>query len=174
MKKQHIPLLIGIALPVLFILVISFVLFVPNLSIDPAYNFIYSGETSYGYSYPQYRTSYYVKDSRIAIANNVTQPNVTYKDSPDLFLYDIKNGTSHLITYEEAQKYMLDPGPSSPDGYNIQYEYGGESIFDLFGRNDGGNGFYVEKNRGKKSLPGLQTADRYASRDNFKFIGWVK
>lgn len=180
MKRQHLPLIIGIALPIVFIIIISIVIYTPNLGVHPEHNFVYTNENSYPYD-SRYKNSYTVKNNRIVeVSNNL--PTSTYpggylpviKDVPDLYLYDVKNNTSHQISFEEAQNYVVDAGPSSPDGYTVQYEGGYGSIFDLFGDSRGDMGYYIEKDRGKKRLVGMQTNDRYSYQYNFKLLGWVK
>jgi hypothetical protein len=177
MKKKNLPLIIGISLPVIFIIVISVVIFTPSFFIKPQYNFIYSTESPY-YSYDQgYKNTYIVENNHIATqALPVPTDNRIYAykgDSPTLYLYDVKNNSSHQITLDEAKNYFLDPGPSSPDGYIVRYEYSHNGIFELFGSNQNGSGYFIEKNNGKKELPGLMNSDQYYQ-GNFKLIGWVK
>jgi hypothetical protein len=176
MKNKNLPLIIGIALPVLFIGIVSIILFLPSLFIRPQHNFIYSSNNDY-YSYNQaYRNSYAVENGRLIMEPLPVQAGVvyTYKaDAPDLFLYDVKSDSSHLIEYSEARRWNLDPGPSSPDGYTVKYEYGHDGIFELFGSDGRDNGYFISKGSGSKKLRGLGNNGYYDS-GNFKLIGWVK
>ena len=151
MKIKNLPLVVGISLPIVFIVVISFSVFVPSLFVRPQYSFIYTNNNDPYYGYGQnYRYNYVVNQGSIstesfpAVINKVEQ---VYKaDFPVLYQYDIKTNTSHKITFEDAKKYTLDPGPSSPDGYIIKYEYGHDGIFEIFGSNNNNRGYFIEKN----------------------------
>jgi hypothetical protein len=64
MKNNHWPLIIGICLPVIFILIISIALFVPSRFIKPEHNFIYSVRAD-NYVHGAYQTTFAVKDGKI-------------------------------------------------------------------------------------------------------------
>jgi len=172
--KKHLPLIVGISLPIIFILLISIAIFVPSFFIKPQYNFIYSSEDYYGYN-QGYKNTYAVEDGSIVLQALPVQPNQTYKgDSPTLYLYDVKNNSSHKITLNETKKYTIDSGPSSPDGYTIKYERNHDGIFELFGSNGDGSGYFIEKDSGKKELTGLINDSQYYYQNSFKLIGWIK
>lgn len=174
MKTKHLPLIIGISLPLVFILIISLVIFTPSLFVKPQHNFIYTSENSY-YEYNQhFKNTYVVKNNKIAMESVPPRLNYTQtKEAPTLYLYDVISDSSHQITFEEAKKYTVDPGPSAPDGYTVAYQYGHDGIFELFGSSSDNNGYFISKGDGKKKLNGL-TGDRYRSSGDFKLIGWIK
>lgn len=176
--KKHLPLIIGIALPIVFIIIISLVIWLPSLSIQPAHNFIYSAEgPSYG-NYGPYRNSYKVVSGRLTLVPHQVQKGVNYEykaDAPTLFLYDVKNNTVHQIEFAEAERYILDPGPSSPDGYIVSYNYNHDGIFELFGSNNSNSGYTISKGNARRPLVGLQSGRYgYGSLSDFQFIGWIK
>jgi hypothetical protein len=179
--KKNLPLIVGISLPVVFIIVISIVIFVPSMFVNPQHNFLYTFNND-AYPYNQgYRNAYVVLNAHLAStpvpANpsaSVTLQNTFVGDYPPLYLYDVKTGTSHLVTLEEARLYTLDPGPSSPDGYTVNYEYTNSGIFELFGSSGNDSGYFIEKGNSRKKLSGLNATDRYAYSDNLKLLGWVK
>ena len=181
MKNKHIPLIIGISLPIVFIIIISAVIFIPSLSIKPQYNFIYTnGNNQYQYN-QIYSNTYSVENNHLVLHPQSIQieqknnPNIKVIDAPTIYLYDVKNNTSHQITFDEAKNYTLDPGPSSPDGYTVKYEYSNNGIFDLFGGSqNNGNGFFIEKDNGKKALTGMTDNNRYSYYGDFKLISWIK
>ena len=173
---KNIPLFIGIILPIVFILILSVVFFTPSLFIKPQYNFLYS---TYYYDYNnRYSTTYVVENNRLSLSPLPTTAGVTdtYKgDNLPLYLYDVKNNSTHQVDWSEAKNFNIDPGPSSPDGYIVKYQYSNDGIFELFGSNGNQNGYVISKGNGSKKLNGLNFNDyrRYNS-GNFKFIGWVK
>ncbi len=176
MNTKNLPLIIGIALPIIFILIISVIIFTPSLSIKPSHNFIYTTENQYYYGYDQgYKNMYKIENGRVALEPLPVRPTpYVYKgDMPTLYIYDVRTDSSHQISFSEAQSLSLDPGPSSPDGYTVSYQYGHDGIFELFGSNNDNNGYFVSKGNGKKKLSGL-TSDIYRNQGNFKFIGWIK
>jgi len=173
MKIKHLPLIVAISLPIIFIIIISIVIFTPSLFINPQYNFIYSTD-NYGYN-QGYKNTYVVENNHISLQAVPVEQNQTYAgDAPTLYMYDVRTNSSHQITFSEAQNYILDPGPSSPDGYTLQYESSNDGIFDLFGANQNRSGYFVEKNNGKKELTGLTNSNQYFYQGNFKLIGWIE
>jgi hypothetical protein len=179
MKTKHLPLIIGVSLPVIFIAIISIVIFTPSLFIRPQHNFIYSTDDGTYYGYNQaYKNTYVVKNGHLSLQELPVQLNSTYTykaDSPTLYVYEVKTNSSHQITFDEAKNYTVDPGPSSPDGYTVKYEYDdSDGIFDLFGSGHDTSGYFIEKNSGRKRLSGLTSGDRYYYQGNLKLVGWIK
>jgi hypothetical protein len=175
MQTKNLPLIIGIALPIVFILGISVFLFVPSHFVDPQYDFIYTMEDRYyGFNDHGYRNTYKVEDGRIALEPLPTKEGWTYLgDMPVLYRYDVNADTAHQISFNEALELSLDPGPSSPDGYTVAYQYGHSGIFEVLGSNNDNSGYFISKGKAKKKLNGL-TNDGYSSRTDSKFIGWIK
>ncbi len=190
--KKNLPLIVGIAVPAVFVIILALVIYIPSLYVNPQYNFLYSSENNY-YSYPYnlgYKNYYKVgKDGKIAleptpypgygIVKNLPVPadleKYSYKgDAPPLYLYNIINGSSKEISLEDAQKYSLDPGPTSPDGYNINYDYNYGGIFDLMGGGGNNSGYYISKGTGKKKLNIFNSTQNGGYYMNFNFIGWIK
>jgi hypothetical protein len=145
--KKNLPLITGIALPIIFIAAISIVVFASSLSIRPQHDFIYSLSS----------LDYYHQDAA----------------STTLYLYDLRTNSSHQIASSDVSTYALDPGPSSPDGYTVQYEYNNDGLFDLFGSGGNDSGYFIEKGGAGKKLTGMAGTGTYYQGD-FKLVGWVK
>lgn len=174
MKTRHLPLIIGISLPIIFIVVIAVVIFTPSFFVKPQYDFIYVDGDNYYRNGQGYQNTYKVENERIVLEPIAPRENISQnKVAPTLYLYDVKTNSSHQITLEEAQTYAVDPGPSSPDGYTVAYQYGHNGIFELFGSSSDNNGYFISKNNGKKKLSGL-TVGTYYSSGGFNLIGWIK
>ena len=181
MNNKNLPLIVGIALPVVFIIIISVVIYLPALFVNPAHNFLYSISTDY-YAYNQgYANTFSVKNNHLVLvpSQQLTRVGDVYKDTafradmPPLYEYDLKTDTSHEISFEEASKLTLDPGPSSPDGYQVKYEYNNDGVFELFGSSGTRNSFYISKGSSQKRLSGLSGNQSWYE-GNFKLIGWEK
>lgn len=180
MQNKNIPLIIGIALPILFIAIVAVVIFIPSMSVKPQYNFLYSTDGD-RYSYGEiYKNSFIVQNGKITkkavpVPANIGIPkeSFVYKgDEPEIYLYDVKENTSRKISFEEAQKLNLDSGPSSPDGYTIKFDYSNNGILEIFGSDGNNSGYFISKGNGVKKLNGL--VQNYYWENNFKLIGWIK
>jgi hypothetical protein len=171
MKIKNPALAVGIALPLVFIAAISIVVFTPSLSIKPVYNFIYTTDDSpYGQGY---QNTYTINDGHIAVTPVPVEKGQTPKaDMPQLYLYDVQSDTAHQISFDQAAALDVDPGPSSPDGYTVQYESSNDGIFQLFGSDDSSQGYFISKGNGRKKLNGLAGNGYY--QQDFNLIGWVQ
>lgn len=170
MNNKNLPLIIGVALPIVFIVIIAIVIFAPSYFMKPAYNFIYTFDSNY---YPYNKSYYKVENGKIIPETFTDKEKVdSSKNVPTLYRYDISKDASYVISYEEAKKLNLDPGPTSPDGYTVAYEYNHDGIFEIFGSNNNSRGYFIEKGNGKKRLSGFTNNNYYYG--NFKFIGWIK
>lgn len=176
MKTNYLPLIIGISLPVIFIVIISIVIFVPSFSIKPQHNFMYTTKDTYYSDGQEYKNNYTIKDGRVVsepILSLTPQKNTSQAKTSPIYFYNMETRSSHQITLEQAQEYSVDPGPSSPDGYTIIYEYGHDGIFELFGSSNENRGHFISKDNRKKKLNGI-VLDEYYSYTDFEFIGWIK
>lgn len=169
MRFKHFPILVGIALPLVFVLIVAFMAFIPSLSVNPAYDFIYSGN---GYYSGPYLNKYKVVNNRLSLEPVVLRDQLSSKgEAPKIFLYRVKDNSVHEISLQEAVALNLDPGPSSPDGYTVNYDYGHNGIFELFGSDNSNRGYFITKDRARKKLTGFGN-NMYGS--DFNFIGWIK
>lgn len=176
MNTKNLPIIIGIALPLIFVVVISLVISLPSVNIHPQHNFIYTTQSQYYDYLNQYKNNYKVTNGQlvkepVVLLDNLPPAKVTYRaDAPPLYIYDVNTDTSHEISFEDAQKLSLDAGPSSDDGYSVGYEYSNDGIFELFGSSRNSTGFFVSKGNAHKKL-NISNTNYYQG--NFKFIGWV-
>lgn len=180
MKIKNLPLLVGILLPIVFIAVLSLAIYLPTFSIKPQYDFIYSLDTyQYGDYMNTYTDRYVLNDNHIDVqqvdidTNQTLNQKLRKRNMPTLYVYNVKTNTSHQITLDEAKTYTLDPGPSSPDGYVVKYEYTNNGIFELFGSSQSRDGYFIEKNNAKKQLTGIAFNTSYYQ-NNFQLLGWMR
>lgn len=188
MKTNNLPLIVGISLPLVFIVIISIVVFLPSFFVKPQHDFIYTDSDPYQnygyYGYDQgYKNTYGVENGKIIlepvpvkIDPSLKKEFIVYKgEMPTLYRYDVKTNTSHEISLKEAQSLSLDPGPSSPDGYTVSFENRNDGIFEIFGSNNSTSGLFISKGNAKKRLDGLVYNNQYYwYQGNFKLIGWIK
>jgi hypothetical protein len=177
--KKNLPLIIGIALPILFILVISLVIFLPSMSIKPAHNFLYTNENPNNYGYDNRYKNTYEVDSvghigliSVPVRNNPYNEPIVYKgDTPPLYLYDVQADTTRQVSLDEANAMQYVRGPSSPDGYTVTYSRSNDGILEIFGSSRD-EGYMITKGNGQKRLSGLQTTQYYYG--DLNLVGWVK
>ena len=170
--KENISLIVGLSIPLLMILFIGLSIYLPGLFVQPRYNFLYAS----GGDYSSIK-KYDVKNEKL-IEGDVKYPEKYegVKKEPKLFMHDILKNESREISFEEAQKLILDDHTKSPDGFEIvSGGYGGD-IFSLF---------YSHSNYGKQYIKGHNVSKELnirmsnSSRDyyyyqNFEFIAWIK
>lgn len=157
--KEKLPLFVGIGLPLLLILYVAVIAYLPSLFVKPKYNFIYAE----GY-YNDYNIN--VLNGKISIEPRYDYGNKTYRSAqPTLFLYDVTNDKSTQISLDQAYSYNLDPSSKSLDGFTVGRHESDASYFPFFfGRYD--RGTYL---MGKGLNRRITERDYY----NFKFVGWI-
>jgi len=165
-NKRNISLIVGLSIPVLMILFVAGSIYLPGIFIKPKYNFVYVS----GYDY--YHGRQYSVSNNILVKNQITYPD-TYKPGvePKLFLHDVRANQSNEISFEDAQKFDLDPSPVSKDGFEVVYGSRGEGVFPLF--------FFSDKDYNSRFIKGHNISNKLNVQlvgnyyNNFQFMGWV-
>ena len=198
MKKQNIPLVIGLLIPVAMVVFVACAIYIPKFFIKPHYSFAYAVG-----SYPEYDEGETVEATPVpTIKNGATAPiaNVdstkkcirhSYKvvrgkitdtvsssecysyryntTPPQFFVYDVKTNTTKEVTFAELQKITLNDSAKSPDDFIVSNGYGGEDFsMFMFGGNRGEYSVYMKGKIVNKEL-NISLKDRY----NFDFVGWL-
>ncbi len=178
-KKTKWALIIGIAIPILMIIVIAFSVYLPNMNFKNNYDFIYTFND--GNSYCLGGGGYYSVSNGKIIQNELSVANLndsycsktlTTQTVKPLYRYISSKDIFEKISYEDTRKLQLNEGPYSPDGVIVFSGYSSNSgMFELFGggRSSGQNFQLQNKDKGVKKVM-LATNESYY---NFKFIGWV-
>lgn len=169
-SKKNISLIIGIAIPIFMIFLITVSIYLPSLfAPTPRFNFLYVTEDDYG-QYLQY-----VVENGTLVKREVKYPEHYTPSVARLFVHDVSANEDKEVSFEEAQKLKLDANAKSPDGYEVVYgstEYG---VFPLFfsGGQDY-NAMYLKGHNTSKKLD-LQSlaGGRYYYR-NRRFLGWIR
>lgn len=153
--KEKLPLVVGVVLPLILILYVGLVSYVPSLFAQPKYNFLYASA--------DYNSDVIVNSGRVEVINRGFN-DYNYKD-PQIYLYNVAEEKSTPISLTEAQVYQLDPSDKSPDGFTVQYSNNSAEVFPFY---FGGSnyGYYL---KGKGLNKKIETGDRY----NFRFLGWI-
>lgn len=178
--KKNIPLIIGISLPFVIIFLVFASIGLSKALANPDYDFIYSDTNQRGYY--NYGAYYEVENGKIVRKENtpperrtvdgdIIVEKIPARPEPKLFIYDAETDTSRQISFEEAVQYSVDPSVKSPDGYVIEFSYGHNGIFELFGSRDERNSALLKKGFASKKVY-LTTSSNYYYEPGF-FLGWV-
>lgn len=159
--KQNIALTVGFAIPVIMVLVIAGVIYLPrwfNPVVSPQHDFIYAAGDGVVYPvidrmypYPAYpmkgvwpKYTYRIVNGTLTRQESGPVPPEygqmpVVEDEPKFFVYHIASHTSVPLTFDEAAMYTLDQSAKSPDGYEVVRGNTGNSGFSPFfynGNND--------------------------------------
>jgi len=173
--KKNLPLIIGLAIPVLMIIFVAVAIYAPSIFAHPKYDFVFSAGDTY---YTDYGDHYSVAVGKIS-KTTISQPIDSFgKPYPttrvvELFRYDAKADNVHPITFEDAQKLNLDVSPKSPDGYVLTHGNNNNGIFELFGSNRDYNAWFLKKGIVSKKIYIGINQDGYYYDSNSQFLGWV-
>ena len=184
MKKEHLPLVIGLSIPVLLVVVLAAIIYVPRLYLKPQFDFVYATG-----SYPSYvdregkiRVDYTVVNDRLV---KMTVPVEISSDPQDRYYYSLRESTPPIFYHYDVSEQKniplseaevvalhLNPAQEAPDGFKIGYGRDSDDIFEsIFGGRD-----YSERvlTKGSVSIPLnlVKPGEQYYSSD-FDFIGWV-
>jgi hypothetical protein len=166
--KKHFTLIIGIAIPLVMILLVATSIYLPGFFVQPEFNFLYvTGEDRYwGYSYS-------VEDGPLTREYNVPDDDFdTARSELRLFIYDVTHNESREVTFEEAVQLQLDPDKESPDGFEVTYGSRGENFLFMFGSYTDYNSQYLV-GRGVSKKLDLDVGADNSYYGSFKFLGWI-
>jgi len=175
--KQHLPIILAFALPIVLIAIVAVVAYVPSLMLETKYNFIYSSCPDYRYGYEGCEgkastPTYAVVDGKLVVQGTSTASGAQNQNKVRLFLHDTKKNESREITVDEAKTLSLNGLVTSPDGVTVSSDYSGGGGFFPFYDNNSYYGYFLTKGS-RKSKINLINDEQYYSRYSFRFIGWV-
>lgn len=183
--KENLVLVIGLALPVLLIVLFFAATVIPKMySTPPQYEVLFSVQ-DYGYqNKPDYTIDFNVKNQQLMVKVKKTDGKDNYYNSKKLMAYDAKNEVMREIVIDtsqfkgdaeillaETKNMMIDTAMVAPDGYMMENQrYGNNGLVGgLFGggRN---SGYRLKKGSVGYKINTLQNNYYY---DQLHFIGWV-
>ncbi len=147
-----------ISVPLVLIGLLAAAVFIPRLLANPQQDFLYS------------ECPIYVCDNEFVVQNGVVvqQASGDYsmrdKRPIELYYYDVSEGTSQLISLEEAEKLQIHDSKQSSDGYELELRY--------TTRNPTDESRWVLRN-GLLVKPVNITTSLSYSTNAITFIGWV-
>jgi hypothetical protein len=184
--KENLVLVIGLALPVLLIVLFFVATVIPKMySTPPQYEVLFSVQ-DYGYqNKPDYTIDFNVKNQQLMVKVKKTDGKDSYYNSKKLMAYDPKTEVMREITIDvsqfagdaefllaETKNITIDTAVVAPDGYvmeNQRYSNNG-LIGGLFGVGGGNTGYRLKKGSVGYKINTLQNNYYY---EQLHFIGWV-
>lgn len=162
--KKNLALIIALVLPILMLIFVIGLIYLPRTILHPHYNFLYA--TGVDYYWP---SQYIVKNNQL-IKQSPPQPNQVHSNE-ELYLYDVRTDEITQINYATAEQFRLDPNPVAPDGFRIAHGAGDSSFFSLFFFSSPSyNTRFLQNGDYSKRLKLKLVGQFY---NNFHFIGWV-
>ncbi len=184
--KENLVLVIGLALPVLLIVLFFVATVIPkSMGTPPQYEMLFT-TTKYDYqNKPEYVIDFNVKNQQLMVNskkndeknyNNATKILMAY-DGKTETVREIKIDASKLtegneVLLEETKNLSVDTAVISPDGYTLEGpNYGGNGLVGgLFGGGYRNTGYRLKKGGVGYKVPNMQP-DYYYSQ--LQFIGWL-
>lgn len=175
--KQNLPLVIGLAIPVVLVVALAAIIYVPRLYLKPTVDFVYAVG-----SYPTYinnaentRTEYRLVNGRLTKTVSPYTAEKPYYDTespPEFYRYAVAENKNTPLTEQEITQLNLDPSVEAPDGFKVNNAYSRDNIFEaVFGGRDSSQQV-LEKGSVAVKINLVSDADRYSY--DFDFIGWVE
>lgn len=163
--KKNLPLIIALTLPILMLIFVVGLVYMPAATHNPNYNFLYA--TGVDYYWP---SQYTLKNNHL-IKNSISPLNPLIHNNEQLYLYNVHTNQISQVDYANAKQLFLDPQPTSPDGFHIVHSSGDNSFFSLFFFSSPDfNTRFLQKNSFSKRLKLKLIGQFYNS---FHFIGWI-
>ena len=192
--KENLVLVIGLALPVLLIVLFFVATVIPkSMATPPQYEMLFS-TTRYDYqNKPEYVLDFNVKNQQLMV-NSKKNDGKNYNNATKILMaYDGKTETVREITFdaaklieqarltdgaemilEETKNLRIDTNVVAPDGYileNSNYSSNGNGLVGgLFGGGYRNTGYRLKKGGVGYKVPNMQP-DYYYSQ--LQFIGWI-
>ena len=184
--KENLVLVIGLALPVLLIVLFFVATVIPKAyNTPPQYEMLFS-VVNYNYqNRPDFDMSFSVKNQQLMVKPKKIEGKDNYNNTKKLMAYDGKTETMREIAIDdsklsdgatmvlaETQSMTIDAATISPDGYVLEGpNYNGNGLVGgLFG-----GGYRNQGYRLKKGSIGYKISNQQGNYyyDQMQFIGWV-
>lgn len=183
-KASTISLIVGLAIPVVMVILIALAVLLPGKSLNPTTDFVYVIG-----SYPTYTTregntitqhEIIVRDGTIEDAAQIYETDAIYppypyeKESiPRFFIHNTLENSNKEISIEEAKKLRILPEQTSPDGFTVSFGRQSYGVFPFF-YNEGNSDTQRAYLSDKKASKEIQLiSDTSANIYSFQLVGWV-
>lgn len=184
--KENLVLVIGLALPVLLIVLFFVATVIPKMAgTPPQHEVLFSVQDYSQKTKPDYIIDFKVKNKQLMVKVKKADEKDNYYNSKKLMAYDAKNEIMREITIDasqfsddaeillaETKNMIIDTAMVAPDGYmmeNQQYNNNG-LVGGLFGGGNRNSNYRLKKGSVGYKINTPQNNYYY---DQLHFIGWV-
>ena len=167
--KKNISLVVGISIPILMIAFVAASIYLPQLLVQPKYNFIYALNDSF-----LNQQQYSVQGGKL-IKSEFIQPDVTKPRPlpvPQLYMYDVAKNESSALSFEEAQNLNIHSSATSPDGFEVVSGSRSNGFFPFF--YGSGSDYYTKYLKGHGVSQKLTIGLEGLSSRSYHFLGWIQ
>lgn len=188
--KKHLPEIVALTIPLVFILGVIIYLNLPNLTAEPEYDFLFA---SHDKVFTVNEVGHLIKNDlqvdRLVekeldrYHNREVRTPEEIRDSLEnrlrIYRYHLEDDQVKELSPEEAQQLELISDSTSPDGYTIIYRHTSRGLFNEIFDTPRANGYYLTNNSRSRKLdirPGNFHFSRFGYADYeipMPFIGWV-
>ncbi len=166
--KKNIALIVGVSIPILMIVLVAAVIYLPRLFYHPAYNFLYATSDDF-YATQQYD----VQDGKLIKKDVRRYGPSTPLEEAKLYIHDVATNQNKEVSFSEAQQLNLDPDRQSPDGFEIVTgDHRGDFFPFSFSSDSDYCSRYISGHNVSRKLDLKRSSNAYC--DGVKFIGWIQ
>ncbi|MEI8103954.1 MAG: hypothetical protein WCG84_03600 [Candidatus Moraniibacteriota bacterium] len=167
---QDWSLRLAFALPVLLIVVVAGMVYLPRLWAKPAqYDFVYMRDDvttrAPGIACP----TVWIENGSLVKSDGYTPDRTSNAGCENiLYRYDVATGATRRVSFDEASALKYQIGAQSKDGYEVRLSYGNSGPF---GGSSGPAVYLSGQGISKQlQLAGIDLSSMY----NFHFLGWIE
>ncbi len=164
-QRKDIPLIVGIAIPLIMILSIVGMLYVPFLFAHPTINFLYTDGEDYWNSF-----TYRVVNGKV-VMQPPSDPTSDNGPTARLYIYQVEKDSSREISFADAQTLKLDTQSKSPEGFEVREGGQDIGIFPFFFGNRNYGNWYLQGHGVSRKIN--KNAHNYSGTGNLHFLGWI-
>lgn len=184
--KENLVLVIGLALPVLLIVLFFVATVIPKMNSTPPQHEVLFSVQDYGnQNKSDYIIDFKVKNNQLMVKVKKADEKENYYNSKKLMAYDAKNEVMREISIDtnqfsegaeielaETKNMTLSTNMMAPDGYVLENQHYGNNglVGGLFGGSNRNNGYRLKKGNVGYKINTLQNNYYY---DQLNFVGWV-
>ena len=160
--KENLTLILGVAIPIIMIVLVVLSIFLPTVFTKPKYDFIYATGGDSRYS---------CKEKYLVSNGTLIKKEGEEDKKLKLYLFYTKKNKSSEIYFQETRMLNIDPNIKSADGFEVVQGSQGNGVFLFFFSTTDQKTYYIKGNHLSKKL-NLELNG--SSSKNFCFLGWIK
>lgn len=160
--KKNMPLIVGIAIPILMIVFVAGSIYIPSLFVHPRFDFIYTTDNTYDI------VPFTVVNGKLTQQQPTCRnPCPTPPAISTLYIHETVTDTNKVISLNDAHVLRLYDNSQSPDGFTVEQGSYNDGFPFFFGGSSDYNNFYLKGGVASRKIT-LSTTQW-----NFHLVGWI-